>query len=182
MLLCKSTGNNQDLLHSRPRTAPDFVAQVMQEGAQMKGFFVCFYSDGNIIAIFCSVSQVLMQPPALVQPTRILVLWNPSVPVPYNSLLLLKPLGKCKEFRAHFNILFNKDIFGPVWFGFQRQILSSSHISGCWSQEKSSFSQDSPKMLKYHEAQWAPSMIPGMSVLPRKMEGIKWIQGHIPSY
>lgn len=38
-------------------------------------------------------------------------------------------------------------------------------------------------MLKYQEAQWAPSIIPGMSVLPRKMEGFKWvrIQGHIPS-
>lgn len=67
VLLCKSSGNNQDLLHSRPRTAPDFV----QEGAQMKGFWSGFI---HLFAIFYSASQVLIQAPALLQPTRILVL------------------------------------------------------------------------------------------------------------
>lgn len=71
---------------------------------------------------------------------------------------------------VHFKILFNKDFFGPVWFHFQREILSSSHISGSWSQENSSFSPDSQKLLKYHEPQWTASIISGMSLLPRKME------------
>lgn len=71
VLLCKNSGKNQDLLHSRPGTAPDFVAQVVQDGAQTKGFLSGFM---NIVAIFYSASQVLMQPPAHVQPARILVL------------------------------------------------------------------------------------------------------------
>lgn len=46
MVLCKNTGNNQDLLHSILRAAPDFVAQLMQEGAQMKGFLSAFILMG----------------------------------------------------------------------------------------------------------------------------------------
>lgn len=130
-----------------------------QEGAQMKGFLSGFILMGDTIAIFYSASQPL----ALLQPTRILVLQNPSVPVPYNSSWSLKSSGKAKE---RFIFKFKKDFFGSVWFGFQRGILPSSHISGSWRQEKSSFSEDSVKMLKYHEAQWTSSIISGMSLCP----------------
>lgn len=67
VLLRKSSGNNRGLLHSRPRAAPDFVAQVVQEGAQMKGFLSGFIHF--IASFFYSASQVL-----ILESTRTLVL------------------------------------------------------------------------------------------------------------
>lgn len=158
-----------------------------QEGAQMKGFLSGFILMGDTIAIFYSASQPL----ALLQPTRILVLQNPSVPVPYNSSRSLKSSGKAKErfifkffsrrtFLVQFGLVFKGGFSHPLTFlgaGDKKNPHFRKILWKCWSIMK--LSGHPALSLECHSAQedGKPTGTWGF------MNGFKWvrIQGHIPS-
>lgn len=97
MLQCKNTGYNQDLLHSMARTAPAFVAQVMQEGAQMKGFLSGFILMGISLQFFILPPRCWSNPQPYSNLQESLCSEIPVFQCHTTASWSLKPSGKFKE-------------------------------------------------------------------------------------